>query len=204
MQTRPTRRRIALFAAVCVGIAMAAGIGFSAIPGNSGVISACYDKNGALRVIDADAGQTCDRRETALNWNQTGPRGPSDAFVGKISPLDPLLDNQTTSIFTMDVPAGTYVIQAFLRLHPQTLEGFTTASCELYAGSHQLDIFLFQFPSDEDFMSQSEVLVGWDDLAGPTTLELFCRANYTHEFSIVGVEGGSVVATAVGALTVAQ
>ena len=205
---RFTRRQLVLIAFVCLGIAFGAAVGFSAIPGNGGVISGCYDQKGVLRVIDADAGQTCGSKETPLNWNQTGqpgptgPRGPSDAFVGDIPPLSPLLDNQTTSIFTMNLPAGTYVIQTVLRMRSQILEGFTTASCDLYAGGQQLDIVLFQFPEDEDFTGQSETLVGWTELAAPATVELFCRANYTHFLSNVGVDGGKVVATAVGSLTV--
>jgi hypothetical protein len=41
----------------------------------SHVITGCYAADGALRVIDAQAGRTCTRRETQLTWNQTGPRG---------------------------------------------------------------------------------------------------------------------------------
>jgi hypothetical protein len=34
-------------------------------------------KGGTLRVIDTDAGQTCAKGESGLNWNQTGPQGPA-------------------------------------------------------------------------------------------------------------------------------
>jgi hypothetical protein len=44
------------------------------IPAPGGVIKACYKKNGNLRVIDSAA--SCKPgKETAINWNQTGPRG---------------------------------------------------------------------------------------------------------------------------------
>jgi hypothetical protein len=48
----------------------------------------------------------------------------------------------------------------------------------------------FSFPEDEDSTGQSETLVGWAELAAPATVELFCRANYTHFLSNVGVDGG--------------
>jgi hypothetical protein len=63
-------------AAVLVAI-VGAGIAVAAIPDANGVIHGCRDnKTGALRVIDSEAGQECGSRETALNWNQTGPQGP--------------------------------------------------------------------------------------------------------------------------------
>jgi hypothetical protein len=55
---------------------MAAGVSYAAIPGTNGVISACKDSKGALKVIDAEAGQTCNANQQPLNWNQQGPTGP--------------------------------------------------------------------------------------------------------------------------------
>jgi hypothetical protein len=62
---------LSAMAAVLVGGAQAAG----AIPGPDGVIHGCYrDTTGKLRVIAA--GETCERDETALPWNQAGAPGP--------------------------------------------------------------------------------------------------------------------------------
>lgn len=49
----------------------------ASIPDHSGVIHACYGKNGnkILRVIDTGKQQHCAATETALTWNQTGPAG---------------------------------------------------------------------------------------------------------------------------------
>src|SRR5262249_39275052 len=60
---------------------------------SEGEIHGCYKKNqGQLRVIDAEAGDTCGPAELGLVWNQvgpagaagatgpTGPRGPSNGF----------------------------------------------------------------------------------------------------------------------------
>ena len=70
------RPRLIALVAVVVGLA-AGGIAYAAIPDATGVIHGCYAKDGALRVIDSSS-QSCDtKRETALNWNQAGARGPT-------------------------------------------------------------------------------------------------------------------------------
>jgi hypothetical protein len=48
----------------------------AAIPDPSGAIHACYRNNGNLRLVDKS---NCTSSETALTWNQTGPRGPAGA-----------------------------------------------------------------------------------------------------------------------------
>jgi hypothetical protein len=49
---------------------------FAGIPDSQGVIHACYVKNpGILRVVDTATKDQCTKLETALTWNQTGPRG---------------------------------------------------------------------------------------------------------------------------------
>ena len=57
-------------------LVLAGGIAYAAIAGEDGTITACYKANGILRVIDAEAGQTCTGSEQQLTWNQTGPQGP--------------------------------------------------------------------------------------------------------------------------------
>ena len=75
VQFHLTRRRVAVVAAMLTMAGV--GVAYAAIPGSDGVISGCRDaKTGALRVIDAEAGEVCGGKEAALNWNQTGPRGP--------------------------------------------------------------------------------------------------------------------------------
>jgi type VI secretion system secreted protein Hcp len=77
--TRNRALKIALPLAAALGAGTAVAI--AAIPSTSdGVIHACYSTGssppGALRVIDADANQTCSAGETTLTWDQTGPTGP--------------------------------------------------------------------------------------------------------------------------------
>jgi type VI secretion system secreted protein Hcp len=77
--TRSRALKIALPMAAALGAGTAVAI--ASIPSSSdGVIHACYTttgtSSGVLRVIDADANQTCSTDEATLTWNQTGPPGP--------------------------------------------------------------------------------------------------------------------------------
>lgn len=64
---------------VVLAVAAASGVAYAAIPNStSGVITACAVKQGgALRAIDAQAGDTCKRTESTVRWNTTTltPRG---------------------------------------------------------------------------------------------------------------------------------
>ena len=64
--------------AVCAGaiLAVSVGVAYAAIPDASGVIHGCYSAGqGQLRVIDTENGEECRNNETALSWNQQGPKG---------------------------------------------------------------------------------------------------------------------------------
>jgi hypothetical protein len=63
-------------------LAIAAGVSYAAIPGSNGTISACKDSKGALKVIDADAGQSCADGQQLLTWNQRGPQGEPGSALG--------------------------------------------------------------------------------------------------------------------------
>ncbi len=70
-------------AAAGVAVLLGGGgvVALAAVPGNNGVIHACYGKAGALRVIDPSAHggglqQHCANNETPLKLDQTGPQGP--------------------------------------------------------------------------------------------------------------------------------
>jgi hypothetical protein len=75
-----------LLVGIVLGVMLvSAGIAVASIPDSSGVIHGCYltsgnpNIRGALRVIDTEAGQTCSSSETAIEWNQEGPQGPTGA-----------------------------------------------------------------------------------------------------------------------------
>jgi len=61
------------------------------IPSSDGTITAClHNQSGALRIMDAEAGQTCKASETQLTWK--------DAIHGKVADSDKL-DGQDSSAF---------------------------------------------------------------------------------------------------------
>ena len=77
--TRRCRRRWVRLLLGAVGVCVVAGAAaaaYAAIPAaGTQLISGCYDKTGALRVIDKEAGAACTKNERELIWNQQGPRG---------------------------------------------------------------------------------------------------------------------------------
>ena len=76
MRTALGHRRRLLLACSGMILAVSAGIAYAAIPNTSGVINGCYlSGQGQLRVIDTEKGETCKSNETAISWNQKGPKG---------------------------------------------------------------------------------------------------------------------------------
>jgi hypothetical protein len=76
----PWAASTAAFASGCIA---AAGIAHAtatrSIPDStSGVITACvHKKTGVMRVIDAQAGKQCQKKERVITFNQAGPAGPA-------------------------------------------------------------------------------------------------------------------------------
>jgi hypothetical protein len=101
-----------LFIGIAIGVVLGgAGVALASIPDASGVIHACRNtKDGSLRVIDSDAGQTCGKDEVALAWNQTGPQGPA----GPQGPQGPAGANGVSGLYivekTFHVAPGATVI----------------------------------------------------------------------------------------------
>lgn len=62
---------------VVLGVMLGTGVGSAAIPDSvSGIISSCVRiRDGAIRLIDAQVGQTCKSGERLISWGQTGPQG---------------------------------------------------------------------------------------------------------------------------------
>ena len=91
-RSRRSRRGTAIAVAVsAMGVAGFGAVAFAAIPGEDGVISACYSRSGgSIRVIDASV-TNCKANETAISWNKEGPAGPAgaDGAVGPQGPAGP-------------------------------------------------------------------------------------------------------------------
>ena len=76
MRTAFGHRRRLLLACVGTILVVSVGIAYAAIPDANGVINGCYSSGqGQLRVIDTAKGETCKNNETAISWNQKGPKG---------------------------------------------------------------------------------------------------------------------------------
>jgi hypothetical protein len=119
------------------GISVATG----AIPSGDGTVHACYGNgDGSLRVRDVEAGKPCPRNFSPIEWSQQGPagtpgqdgadgqdgapgpRGPSDIYTtyrqfadslpDTSDPYDDLFSFGREPVLKLDVPAGSYDIQA--------------------------------------------------------------------------------------------
>jgi hypothetical protein len=70
-----TRKKAYAFVISGVLLALAAGVAYGAIPSSNGVISACKAKDGAIKLIDKEAGQNCPGSQQLVEWNKQGPAG---------------------------------------------------------------------------------------------------------------------------------
>jgi len=134
----PLTRRARLVAAAALLALVAAGIAYASIPDSNGVIQGCYAKDGSLRVIDTDASQSCDKKETSLNWNQTGPAGPAGPTgatgeTGATGPPGPpgpsnayanyganmtIGERLTVTVASLTLPRGSYTLSASVDVFP--------------------------------------------------------------------------------------
>ena len=91
-RSRRSRRGTAIAVAVsAMGVAGFGAVAFAAIPGEDGVIYACYTRSGgSVRVIDSSV-TNCKSNETAISWNKEGPAGPvgADGAAGPAGPQGP-------------------------------------------------------------------------------------------------------------------
>jgi hypothetical protein len=110
-------RKLVSLAAIAVAVAAISGIGYAAIPGSNGVISACKDTKGSLKVIDVEAGQACGPNQQPLSWNQQGPRGDagSPLAYAVVGSGGNVFEDRSKAVGDGDVtkPAGTFGIYCF-------------------------------------------------------------------------------------------
>lgn len=190
-------------------------IASAAIPGVGGVISACYDKQGTMRVIDAEAGQACSNKESPLTMNQTGqtgqtgptgpmgPVGPSDAYVTDFGGFSPFLPTGVQTVALLEVPGGEYVIEALLRFRANTLRGDpANIHCELIAevgGTGELDFFTVSFTADEyNGHVKLAPMVGWVQAPGGFFIRVDCENADADAVDDIGVDESRLVAVKYG------
>jgi hypothetical protein len=73
---RAARSRLLASLIVAVAIIAVGAVALAAIPGPTGVITACVAGNGDARFVDVQRGQRCRVRERRVRFNQRGRRGP--------------------------------------------------------------------------------------------------------------------------------
>ena len=193
--------------AIAVAFAGQVAVAYAAIPGAGGVISACYDKQGALRVIDAGAGQSCSKKETPLDMNQagqTGPVGPSDAYVKEFGGFSPFQSVAFETIALLEVPAGEYVIDALIRFRANSVNGTERANinCELRAdvnGTAELDIFTVSFNAEEyNGYVKLAPMVAWVKSATGFFIRINCEMADGDALDDIGIDESRLVAVKYG------
>src|SRR5262245_36362781 len=69
-------KRSFVIAVLALAPVAAASVAYATIPGGNGVISACLNPDGLIKLIDRDAGESCPGPHQLVEWNQEGPTGP--------------------------------------------------------------------------------------------------------------------------------
>lgn len=186
------RARLGVLVAVVLGVA-AGGIAYASIPDSNGVIHGCYaQKDGRLRVINTDAGASCNTtKENPLNWNQAGPPGPSDAYYGSNDYMR--VGGGDTTLVSVDVPAGSYTVAAKTHVYNAVENSF--AICELRAAGTAIDgnINRLIAPANDQVVP----FLGAASLPAGGTISLVCNGNGV---TTVESENSRLVTTKVGTL----
>lgn len=173
-------KRVVVAALLALAAVAATSFAYAAIPVSDGVISACTDNKGALKVIDVEAGQTCNGNQQLLAWSRQGPvgpagpqgpegpRGPSDGYFAK---ADVLLatDGTETTVSTLDLPAGRYLAFARVEILPGDQVG-----CELRGGVDYDNTILYEPATAVPLVSESATLMIPATLVRQDTLKVTC------------------------------
>ena len=137
-----------LIIAVMAGVIAAGGllfvgrVAFGTIPDASGDIQACVtNKAGRIRLIDTDAGETCNAAETALSWNQGTPSGGVMFYDGACpagwTEFEAARGRTIVALpdgGTLNGTVGSALTDTENRAHAHTVDPLNTASS--FSGSH--------------------------------------------------------------------
>lgn len=98
-------------AAVLAGSGATAAV-FAAVPHSvTGVISACRaNSNGAIRVIDAQAGATCEETETAMNWASAADGDSTHSASLRVEP-----DPEDATSYVMNPARSRNIVKAMVK-----------------------------------------------------------------------------------------
>lgn len=191
---RRLRLNYANVAATIALVAAVAGTALASIPAPGGVIKACYKKSGgALRVIDTT--KKCAGSEKALNWNNKGPSGISQALSVHV---DGVVTAQGgfVPVAKLNIPAaGSYVAFAKAWVENTDAAGTRLVICHLTAGN-DLDSVGAGLGKAGSASIQTIALNVVHVFTKPGTVNLECGSSFPVE-----VAGAKVTALRVGELT---
>jgi hypothetical protein len=103
-------KRVLVIAVLATAAVAVATVAYAAIPSANGLISACKTKDGAIKLIDKEAGQACPGSQELVEWNQQGPAGsPGQNGVSGYGRTlaKSALDSTGTKSVTVHCPSGT-------------------------------------------------------------------------------------------------
>lgn len=129
-----------IFALVAVLLLLVTGgLAVADVPhSTTGVITSCYTDH-AIRIIDKENGASCVTGETELDWNQTGPTGPSDGYDSGLSGIVSVPSGSGWVTVQSDtLPAGSYILNAVASINSGSGSG-----CRLFDGTNEIDFRSF-------------------------------------------------------------
>jgi hypothetical protein len=156
-----------------------------------------------LRIVDAESSEECLAGEAPLTWNRTGPAGPSgppgpsDAYAVPGTTL--AVPDNPTSLVELELPAGSFVIQAKATMSNGSFSDVAIAQCQI-AGDNDADTsFAFLGPRGSASNEETIALLLADTFAEPRRVTLRCAQNGTAYGALVAKDI-HLVAVRVGAL----
>jgi hypothetical protein len=146
---------------------------WAAIRDENGTIHGCIGRDGALRVIDTEAGEACKSRESTLEWSATGQL--PDAFVASYSSAVPATE-APTEVADLDLPLGKYQVTATANVHSQgtALDDPVRMSCQLTTSDDADDATLHLAPVSSSGEHGTMALLASDELTEPGTVVVAC------------------------------
>jgi hypothetical protein len=123
---RITRARAAVLAVALIALLAAGAVAMAAIPDSTGAINACYGSSGKLRAVDGPL--DCSGSETSIALG-----GPTYGYAYANSDFA-TIDETTTTVGTLSLPAGKYLVHAKLDLLGLSTAEETFVVCNLTIG----------------------------------------------------------------------
>jgi hypothetical protein len=180
---RPLTRipRIGVIALACLLAGLALGVGLmstAASPSPSAEIKACVANNtGMTRIVAAST--NCFANEHVVTWSASAPATGSETYFASLpAELDFSYADADQTVLTLNVPAGSYLIQGDLnvRFYEPAGGNINSGSCGLSTGPNvKIATELLQAGTDFN-LGDTPTLRATATFAVPTTVTMFCNA----------------------------